>query len=149
MAHPARKILPHQVPGWVPDGQWFFITINCREQGANQLCQAKTAGAIFEAATHHHESQAWYCKLLLLMPDHLHAVIAFSRRESMKKFVTEWKRYLARTAQINWQRDFFDHRLRNDNELTEKMQYIRMNPVRKGLCERMEEWPWIYEPKNK
>ena len=44
---------------------------------------------------------------------------------------------------------FFDHRLRNEQELQEKTSYILMNPVRKGLCERIEEWIWIYRPNNR
>jgi hypothetical protein len=38
---------------------------------------------------------------------------------------------------VEWQRDFFDHRLRDHHELQERTSYILMNPVRKGLCERM------------
>ena len=55
----------------------------------------------------------------------------------------EWKKYLARQHQVSWQRDFFDHRLRDHQEVLEKTSYIEMNPVRKGLCERAEDWPWI------
>jgi len=47
---------------------------------------------------------------------------------------------------VEWQQDFFDHRLRNHHQLQEKMEYILMNPVRKGLCERMEDWVWVYRP---
>jgi hypothetical protein len=39
--------------------------------------------------------------------------------------------------------------LRNDQELREKTSYILMNPVRKGLCERAEDWVWIYRPNNR
>ena len=44
---------------------------------------------------------------------------------------------------------FFDHRLRDQNELQEKTSYILMNPVRKGLCERAEDWIWIYRPTDR
>jgi len=37
---PERKRLPHQTPAWVPDVARYFITVNCRERGRNQLCQA-------------------------------------------------------------------------------------------------------------
>jgi putative transposase len=55
----------------------------------------------------------------------------------------------ARLHDVSWQRDFFDHRLRDHHEETEKISYIRLNPVRKGLCERPEDWPWIYQPKDR
>ena len=50
---------------------------------------------------------------------------------------------------MNWQRDFFDHRLRDHHELEEKTSYIVMNPVRKGLCERSEDWVWVYRPNDR
>jgi hypothetical protein len=24
-----------------------------------------------------------------------------------------------------------------------------MNPVRRGLCERAEDWPWVYRPNDR
>ena len=83
------------------------------------------------------------------MPDHLHAIIAFPRDPGMKPTVSEWKKYLARVHKISWQRDFFDHRLQNHHQEIEKMDYIHKNPVRKGLCERIEDWPWVYHPADR
>jgi len=81
---------------------------------------------------------------MLPMPDHLHAIIIFSRTPGMKKIVTDWKRYLARMVGVNLQRDFFDHRLRDHHELEEKTDYILKNPIRKGLCGKPEDWPWVF-----
>ena len=64
----------------------------------------------------------------------------------MKFTIAQWKKYLARLHKVSWQRDFFDHRLRNHYEEGAKVDYIEKNPVRRGLCERAEEWPWIYRP---
>jgi len=46
-------------------------------------------------------------------------------------------------AKINWQRDFFDHRLRGDEGWREKSDYILQNPVRAGLIEKYEDWPYV------
>jgi len=83
------------------------------------------------------------------MPDHLHAIIAFPSVPGLKTTVTNWKKFVARKHGVAWQRDFFDHRLRNDQELQEKTSYILMNPVRKGLCERAEDWAWVYRPNDR
>lgn len=55
------------------------------------------------------------------------------------------KSYLAKKQQIRWQKNYFDHRLRNDAALEEKAQYIRLNPVRAGLVTKPEEWPFVIE----
>jgi hypothetical protein len=50
---------------------------------------------------------------------------------------------------VRWQRDFFDHRLRNHRELDEKTCYVLQNPVRKNLAARVEDWPWVYRPMDR
>ncbi len=149
MSYPGRVRLPHEVPPWVADGNFFFITINCQPRSGNPLCRAGIGDAILGAAAHYHLDLRWHCRLMLLMPDHLHSIIAFPREPGLKTTVTAWKRYLARVHSIAWQRDFFDHRLRNHHEAAAKTDYIRKNPVRKGLCQRVEEWPWIYHPADR
>jgi REP element-mobilizing transposase RayT len=144
-----RKRLPHTVPQWVAGGSWFFITIKCVPQGKNQLCQADTANGVLAAMAHNHDKLAWHCRLCLLMPDHLHAIIAFPREPGMKSVISNWKKFVAGRLGVEWQRDFFDHRLRNHHELLEKTSYILMNPVRKELCERAEDWVWVYRPDNR
>jgi len=149
MPLPVRQKLPHEVPSWVADGGFFFITINCDPPNQNHLCHSDVGNAILAAAAFYQDRLTWHCRLLLLMPDHLHAIIAFPSGAGMKTTVTNWKKYLARKKGISWQRDFFDHRLRNRNEETEKLGYILMNPVRKQLCAQPEEWPWIYRPNDR
>jgi hypothetical protein len=56
---------------------------------------------------------------------------------------------VATHQRVEWQRDFFDRRLRNADELQEKTSYILLNPVRKGLCERIEDWIWVYRPNDR
>ncbi len=146
---PVRKKLPHTIPQWVPDGSWFFLTLKCVPQWRNQLCRADSGDAVIAALAHNHEQLVWYCRLALLMPDHLHVILAFPLAPGMKTTMTNWKKFVARKHGVEWQRDFFDHRLRNDQELQEKTSYILMNPVRKGLCERAEDWPWVYRPKDR
>ena len=83
---------------------------------------------------------------VLLMPDHLHALVSFPTNKGMKTVVTEWKKYVAREFGIRWQRGFFDHRLRGDESLRDKEDYIRLNPVRAGLVSRPEDWPYVWQP---
>jgi putative transposase len=149
MVLPVRRKLPHMIPQWVPDGSWFFITINCVPPGRNQLSRADTGEGVLAAIAYNHDKLVWHCRLALLMPDHLHAILAFPAMPGLKTTLTHWKKFVAREHLVKWQRDFFDHRLRNDQELLEKTSYILMNPVRKGLCKRPEDWPWVYRPKTR
>ena len=104
---------------------------------------------VLAAMAHNHDKLIWHCRLCLLMPDHLHAIMAFPREPGMKTVISNWKKFVATKSGVKWQGDFFDHRLRDNNELQEKTSYILMNPVRKGLCQRAEDWIWIYRPADR
>ncbi len=43
-----------------------------------------------------------------------------------------------------WQEESFDHVLRCDGSFQEKLEYIRQNPVRKGLVAKAEDYPWLW-----
>jgi putative transposase len=93
-------------------------------------------------------AEEWYVELLLLMPDHLHMLIAVSGEASLSKLIRDFKRIAARKQKIEWQWNFFDHRLRHDESETEKYDYICENPVRAGLVRSAEDWPFAFVPEN-
>jgi REP element-mobilizing transposase RayT len=45
-----------------------------------------------------------------------------------------------------WQRQFFDHVIRNHEDFWECVEYIRMNPVTAGLVSTPGEWRYYGEP---
>jgi putative transposase len=80
------------------------------------------------------------------MPDHVHFLASFPPDGRMEDVVARWKRYTSTHAKIRWQRDFFDHRLRSDESFGEKADYILENPVRAGLIDHFEKWPFVLLP---
>jgi putative transposase len=145
-----RKYLGHgDVPGWVAWSAVFSVTIcalpRCvLPRGANNLCFDPVGSAILNASRHYDSLEKWDVSLLLLMPDHLHLTVTPCLGYSLSPLIRDWKRYLCRTHRINFQRDFFDHRIRNAENFNVQCQYVRENPVRAGLVEKPDEWPWFY-----
>jgi REP element-mobilizing transposase RayT len=43
-----------------------------------------------------------------------------------------------------WEEESFDHVVRSDESLKEKSEYIRENPVRRGLVRAPEEYRWLW-----
>lgn len=140
--------LPHVIPGWVREEAVFFITICCQRRGIDQLCDPVVADCLLEATAFRQRMGRWHVHLLLLMPDHLHALVSFPRTERMRRVISTFKEMTAKRAGIGWQRDFFDHRLRARESYEQKAAYIRMNPVRAGLVANPSDWPWKWEPTN-
>ena len=143
---PRRKSLPHEIPLWVdPQKEIYFITVKCEARGINQLATDNIATAIFETIQHRLEQGLWWPHIFLLMPDHVHALISFPPSgKPIKLVVRKWKEWTAKTIGINWQRDFFEHRLRQEESRRAKADYILQNPVRKKLTAHPEDWPFVH-----
>jgi len=86
-----------------------------------------------------------YC----LMPDHMHflispqcegiSVLAFTDqykgKATNRSWIVGWRGKL-------WQPRYFDHIVRSEESLFAIAEYILGNPVRKGLIDCAEKWPW-------
>ena len=85
-----------------------------------------------------------YC----FMPDHLHTLILGNDVESslnnmMKRFKQRSNfHFRKRFGKQLWQRSFYDHVVRKDEDINVVSRYILGNPVRKGLVENFTKYPF-------
>jgi len=135
--------LAHIVPGWVKRGAVYHVRIRAREDAPFPLTDQRVASGLLYSARRYHTDARWYCRLFLLMPDHLHALLAFPPEQSMSDIIGAWKGFQAKRHGVRWQKNYFDHRIRHRSELEEKATYIRLNPVVKNLCATENDWPWV------
>jgi putative transposase len=138
-AYPGR--LYHETPGWVRDGALFHIRLRATTTQSS-LIEPALGRDLLTAVRRYHDLGHWWCELFLLMPDHAHAILAFSCVPGMTITLRNWKRGTKRFQRVDWQEGFFDHRLRDEKETTETWHYIRRNPVIKKLCAGEDAWPW-------
>ena len=86
----------------------------------------------------------------VIMPNHVHAVLQPRSGWTLSKVLQGWKGYsghvanrrLNREGQPFWQRESFDHLIRDDEDLQRCCHYTIMNPVNAGLCACPEDWRW-------
>jgi len=142
---PQRQKLPHALPSWVRQGARHFLTLNCQHRETNSLCRGDVAAQLLKSARYYEEIGRWYLWLMLIMPDHIHLIATFDLERGLRRIMQAWKGYQKRKLHIEWQSDFFEHRLRNGDEFIEKAHYVRMNPVRKGLIHSPDAWPHILD----
>ena len=92
------------------------------------------------------EANTWLVGYYLLMPDHLHLFCApRDLNFTLQQWVSYWKSQFKRrhsTQPWRWQRNFWDTRLRREEDYTTKWNYIRENPLRKGLVAEPDDWPF-------
>jgi putative transposase len=85
-----------------------------------------------------------YC----LMPNHVHLVLVPSSEDGLRRAVGEaHRRYTAFVnARARWTGHLFQSRFASvvldDAHLWAAVRYVSLNPVRAGLVERPEDWPW-------
>lgn len=142
--YPGR--LRHAVPGWVKTGAVFHVRLRVAPEQTVPLTEPRLAADLLTAVRRYHELGRWWCRLVILMPDHLHALLSFPEQHGLAATVRDWKRGTARFQGVQWQSNFFDHRLRSETEADESWVYFGENPVVKGLVARAEDWPWRWSP---
>jgi len=140
---PQKGRLYHRAPSWVPDGEIHHVRVRCDREQRVSLIDPKLSGKLMESVKYYHFEARWHCLLFLLMPDHWHALLAFPASPGMSTTVREWKSFHARMYGLLWQDGYFDHRIRNHQQLALKGDYIRRNPVAKGLCAKAMDWLWV------
>ena len=84
-----------------------------------------------------------YC----VMPNHVHLLV--DPKQSVPRITRVVKGYTARRANQLlgrggrfWQDETYDHWVRNQDERQRTIRYIERNPVKAGLADRIERWPW-------
>jgi putative transposase len=89
--------------------------------------------------------EVWaYC----LMPNHVHLVVVPSRKDSLAAFFRQAHRTytLIINAREGWQGHLWQERFHSfvmdEKHLLAAVRYTELNPVRAGLCNTPDEWPW-------
>jgi REP element-mobilizing transposase RayT len=92
----------------------------------------------------------------VVMPDHVHLIftalndkngLIYRDGQIIKSIkgisAREINRFLNRTGNI-WQKNYFDHYIRDEEELQQKVVYVVNNPVESRLVQNPDEYPWLW-----
>ncbi len=102
----------------------YFVTL-CVKDRRKVLANARVFGAIKTAIE---QLRRWNMLAAVIMPDHAHFIVGPREERG-------WE----------WQRGCFDHLLRSDENLESKWIYVQDNPVRHGLVQKAEAWPYYLD----
>lgn len=92
-----------------------------------------------------YEVEFWaYC----LMPNHMHAVVVPRAEGALSRFFAALhRRYARRTnARYDWRGHLWQERfysvVMDETHTLAAMRYVELNPVRAGLTDLAQDWPW-------
>lgn len=148
--------MPDYRRAWLKGGTFFFTVVTYRrhpifveEAAINLLMKC------FEIVINQY---SFTIDALVILPDHLHCI--WTLPDNDFDFSTRWKRIKAsftwnysgpRAEDITesmrkkrevgiWQRRFWEHRIRNQEDFNRHCDYIHYNPVKHGLVSLPAEW---------
>ena len=138
----------------VPGGTYFF-TVTLADRRSRILVEhIGELRASFHAIRRARPSQI---EAIVVMPDHLHTIWTLpendadysSRWRAIKSRFTRRLRTQGAPLQANskgeyalWQRRYWEHTIRDEDDLQKHVDYIHYNPVKHGLVNRVTDWPY-------
>ncbi|HEV2096445.1 MAG TPA: transposase [Chthoniobacterales bacterium] len=133
---------------------FYFVTFNTSRR-LPMLVRGEIHEAFRAFCLRAHEQYDVAVGRYVLMPDHVHLFVAFPAEGiTLSRWVQSLRSVLGKELlrigfhKPHWQEGFFDHLLRNSESYAQEWEYVRMNPVRAGLCVEPEQWPYQGEIVN-
>ncbi len=90
----------------------------------------------------------------VVMPDHAHLIFRILKG-NLGDVLRKIKGSSARQVNIvlkrsgsQWTDESFDHIIRHEEELKEKIEYVQNNPVKKGLVDVPQRYRWLFVSKK-
>ena len=125
----------------------YFVTVIAHDR-QSKFRDERVATATVECLKKLRKVFRFNVYIYCLMPDHFHGLIGpgdsgrtlGSICGAFKSLST--REYWSWGDGKLWQRQFFDHIVRNQQDFEETLEYIQLNPVRRGLVEHSADWPY-------
>ena len=146
--HEYRRRLPH----YQKAGRALFVTF--RKLSKEPLPNETPEGC--SPALPRRSRQQVSPHAAVVMPEHVHLLLTpltdaqgwpYELRTILKLIKGASARSVNRLLRQSgplWKDESFDHVLRSNESFEEKLEYIRQNPVRRGLVQTREQYPWLW-----
>ena len=134
----------------IKGGTYFFTVVTYNRQPI--LCDEPSLSRLKEAFRYIKKTHPYHMTALVVLPDHLHCI--WTLPENDDHFSMRWnrlKRYFSlgvegklnhRREKHIWQHRFWEHLIRNEEDLHRCLDYIHYNPVKHGHVKKPIDWPY-------
>ena len=139
---------------FVPGGSYFF-TVTLRMRNSQQLVESIDLLRLAFRKTQ--EAKPFKIEAIVVLPEHLHSIWTLPPNDSdypgrWKSIKSIFTRELEKSgvvvekrkdgSALIWQRRYWEHTIRDVDDLYRHIDYIHFNPVKHGLVERVKDWPY-------
>jgi putative transposase len=141
-----------------PGATYFFTVVTHERQDI--LCLVDNIQLIHGAFNYVNVRHPFVIDAYVILPDHLHTIWTLPVNDA--DYSTRWrllKSYFShrctgiRAAAVSssrrrkqekpvWQRRYWEHRIRDDDDMKNHVNYIHYNPIKHGLVDNLRDWPY-------
>jgi putative transposase len=137
-------------------GGTYFFTVNLADRRSRLLTEQ--IERLRQSYRHIQQTQPFEMIAICILPEHLHALWRLPPDEA--DYSTRWQRIKAqfskglpvhpersasqarRNEKGLWQRRFWEHCIRDEQDLQRHIDYIHYNPVKHGWVQSVIDWPY-------
>ena len=139
----------------VPGATWF-LTVNLAERRSGLLLER--IDTLRDALRYVQERHPFRIEAMAVLPDHLHAVWTLPPDDSdypmrLRMMKSWFSRHIPmgerrRASRMDkgergiWQRRYWEHLVRDEQDLSGCVDYVHFNPVKHGHVVRAADWPY-------
>ena len=137
-------------------GGCYFLTLTLQDRSSDWLVRYATQ--LRQCLRSVQAQMPFRLPALVVLPDHLHILMVlpaddadFSARvrKLKREFIAALRQQAGIRVQINakgeaniWQRRFWEHLIRDEQDYRNHVDYIHINPLKHGLVARVQDWPF-------
>lgn len=148
--------MPNYRRAFVPGATWFF-TVNLLERQGNDLL-VRHIDLLRDSVRMVHGRHPFLIGAWVVLPDHMHCVWTLPPGDM--DYPLRWrliKTFFCRALPVSehrsavrlrrgergiWQRRYWEHQIRNDEDFRRHVDYVYVNPLKHGLARRVRDWPY-------
>jgi len=116
-----------------------------RGNGACWMKRDEIAGIVADALRHF-DGNRYLLGAWCVMPNHAHVILQPLSGHALSDILHSWKSFTANQANRVlkrqgefWQPEYYDHQIRDENDLCHSIEYVLSNPEKAGL----RNWKWV------
>jgi putative transposase len=134
-------------------GNFHFITFSCAQR-RSFLGTPFARDYFVRVLDEVHARYAFRLIGYVVMPEHVHLLVSEPSKGDPSKVLQVLKQRVSRSLLLKfpgseqssdqhfWMRRFYDFNVWSGEKITEKLNYMHMNPVRRELALHPKDWPW-------
>ena len=140
------------------NGYSYFITVVTHQRNPILIDNIELLRKAFKESKTKYDYQI---NAIVILPDHFHMIITPKYSEEYPKIISSIKRYFTRHCEPKyyahlkqslsrhkrdmkpvWQKRFYEHTIRNDKDMHEKLQYMYHNPIKHQYTDDIKKWKY-------